>query len=273
MGKKITVRHIVIKEKLKTLGIKRIKKIISEWKSVTYQNRWYAEATFRNTEELIWANVYHDSIINCMWMPEGGLRLYPGRWAIGYNALYVIFRILNDVKPEFILEIGMGQSTRIIGQYANSFKNSTHVVIEHDSDWVDTFEKEFELSDKTIVKILKLEDQSFLYKDKEVKAIRYSEFKQNIPDYKYQFISIDGPYGGGIREISRIDILDIIPSNLAKSFCIVIDDYNRDSEKNMADCLRDKLITNHIEFDEKNYVGAKDVLVLTSRDYGFLTTL
>lgn len=68
-----------------------------------------------NSRELIWANVFHDTVCESQWFLDKSLSL--GRAAIGYNFAYVLYRCLNEVNPENILELGLGQSTQIVMQY------------------------------------------------------------------------------------------------------------------------------------------------------------
>ena len=92
--------------------------------------------------EIYWGQIYHDTIRNSDWFLNPSLS--PGRWAVGYNYLYVLYRILDDVEPQFILEMGLGQSTKMIGQYAMHHESPgkiKHVVIEHDEVWEDFFFK------------------------------------------------------------------------------------------------------------------------------------
>ena len=43
---------------------------------------------------------------------------FPGRWAaVGFPYLYVMYRVLNEVRPEMLLEIGTGQTTKMIWIY------------------------------------------------------------------------------------------------------------------------------------------------------------
>ena len=57
----------------------------------------------RNVNELIWANIFHDATKGCAWLDRENFAINPGRWAVGYNYFYVVFRILNEFKPKNIL--------------------------------------------------------------------------------------------------------------------------------------------------------------------------
>ena len=59
----------------------------------------------RNVNELNWANIFHDSIKGCTWLDSENFAINPGRWAVGYNYFYAVFRVLNEFKPKNILEL------------------------------------------------------------------------------------------------------------------------------------------------------------------------
>lgn len=76
-----------------------------------------------------------------------------------------------------------------------------------------------------------------------------------------------------MKNISRIDILEIIPEGLEKSFVILIDDYNRPQEKCMVKELKDKLTNSNVQFTTRLYSGEKDCIVVCSPDLSFLCSL
>ena len=100
----------------------------------------------RNINELIWANTFHDSIKGCTWIDEENFAINPGRWAVGYNYFYTVFRVLNEFKPKNILELGLGQSTRLIGQYIKTHENCNHDIIEHDAEWIKISKENFDFA-------------------------------------------------------------------------------------------------------------------------------
>lgn len=85
---------------------------------------------------------------------------------------------------------------------------------------------------------------------------------------------LDGPYGvDDVAGYSRVDLLPYMPDCLEKDFCIVLDDYNRNGEKNTVRCIKEILSAHHIEYFETVYKGTQDLYVLVSKDWKFLCTL
>ena len=56
----------------------------------------------KQTSEAVWAHIFHDTIVESTWLKDKTFS--PGRWAVGYPYLYVMYRILNEVHPKRILE-------------------------------------------------------------------------------------------------------------------------------------------------------------------------
>lgn len=221
--------------------------------------------------ELMWASLWREASRGINWLKEGQLMLFPGRWAIGYNTMYVLARSLNAVKPQNVLELGLGNSTQIITAYFKStnLNNVSHIIVEHNEDWVKFYKNENELLDTSEVCVCPIHKQNY-------KGIRniwsYVDFQSCVSGKQYDLILIDGPYGSGAK-FSRIDILSIIPENLDDSFAIIIDDYERAGEKNMVKELEYLLQKNNIAYKKGVYPGEKECCVIVSEDNAFLTSL
>ena len=165
---------------------------------------------FTILDELYWAQVYNSTIQNSAWL--GDKSVSPGRWAIGYNYLYVLYRILDDIRPTRILELGLGQSTKVIGQYAmrcNASERVDHVVVEHDDEWAQFFfRRNKPLCQNTKVVTLPLID---IEKEGEVfKA--YDGFQHMIETMNMRFKDPVNIGGGGIFcHVCRIALMSILP--------------------------------------------------------------
>lgn len=87
---------------------------------------------------------------------------------------------------------------------------------------------------------------------------------------KFSLICVDAPLEGDMKEISRIDILEL---NLENSFVILVDDYNRPQEQRIVDELKRKLSKHKIHFFTGVYSGEKDCIIICSPDLSFLCSL
>lgn len=237
-------------------------------KSQLKQLDLYTKKAQRASDEAVWGLVFEDTIRDSEWLTNATFT--PGRWAAGYQLLYVLYRILGEAKPKSILELGLGQTTRMISQYAGSHKDVKHRVVEHDPEWIRFFANEFELPENTEVVQLQLDKIKYLDDDA---VIAYKDFESNLQDRKYDMISIDAPFGGMAIKYSRVDTLQLLPQCLAESFVITIDDTNRQAELNTVELIKSKLDESSIKYVVGKYSGNKDCHVITSEDKRFLCSM
>ena len=245
----------------KTMLIKRIKKIINE-------NRSFQKEQIALLKELDWANTYHDSIRGKVWLEN--LPLNIGRWAGNYSFFYVLNRVLYDYKPNRILEMGLGETTKFISSYLENYLlESSHVVIEHDVDWKKTYlqSQSQSISKRTIIEICPLEQKT-------IKNHTTNSYKRitNTVTAKFDLYVIDGPFGS--PRFSRYDIVNLANKfSVTDEFIILLDDYNRlgeqDTAKELISILKDKKITIYTAI----YAGNKSVLVIATEKYKYATSL
>ena len=234
--------------------------------------RKYNETQFRRigdqNEELLWARVWQDTCRGVEWLRDlPGLS--PGRWAVGYNYLYVMTRILNDTRPRSVLDLGLGMSSTLISQYFRHRDDAdgTHTIIESDPEWAAFYALSHPLP--PVSEIIHVDCVKKQYDGCEYNA--FQDLAGAIGDRKYAVISIDAPRG--TPKHSRRDILDIIPKALEDSFAIVMDDCERDGEKATIAELETALKNAGIDYCEKVYKGQTYCCVITTPDQKFLCSL
>ena len=217
----------------------------------------------RNSYELIYANYFHDTIKHSDWFDEP---LSLGAGAIGYNFAYILYRTIDAIKPTSILELGLGQSTKIIGSYAKHFKGVEHHVVEHDPEWIHFFERNYTISPATTIHLLENYKRTF----NKTKLNAYKDFGKEFASQKFDLIAIDGPIGSK-QEYSRMDIIELLPECLNKQFVIILDDCNRIGEQRTIKLIEEKLHKSNIGYRSSyHYKGMTDVYVCTSKDLEFL---
>ena len=220
----------------------------------------------RINAELFWRTIFTDTIKNGYdWCENISLSL--GRDAIGYNYAYVMCRVLKDFKPKKILELGMGQSSKILNSYTMYHQCVSYDIVEHDSDWVDFFSLENEVSSMNI------HIQPLITNSLSDVNFSYQGIDNVVCNKKFDFISIDGPFRYGQSKYSRTDLVPYISDILSDDFVIMIDDYNRIGEKNMVKQLEIQLQNANIKYYKGMYIGAKDIFVIVSEKWRFLTSL
>ncbi len=213
-----------------------------------------------------WAHNFHDSIRGKVWLET--LPLNIGRWAGNYTFFYVLNRILQDCKPESILEFGLGESSKFISTYLkNDLKNTKHLIIEHNKEWLNTFILNFNFTENTKIEICPLIDKKINNK----KVSCYKNIDQFL-DRKHQLYVIDGPIGS--KNYSRYDAVKIIDYlNKKDQFILILDDIQRKGEKETAKIIFNRLNEKGIKFTKRVYKGNKSVLVIGSEKYKYVNTL
>ena len=230
--------------------------------------RRQAADSARHASEAVWAQIFNNTISESLWLKDKTFS--PGRWAVGYPYLYGMYRVLNETRPKRILELGLGQSTRMIAQYAAAFQDVEHIVVEHDPEWVEFFCNDFPLPKNT--KVVMLEREMVPYKDAEAARV-FKGFKETFQGQKFDFISVDAPLGGDMKQYARIDVLHLIPDGLGENFVIMVDDCNRIGENNTVKEIENKLIELNIPISVGKYCGRKDCSLVCVKKFTFLTTM
>lgn len=89
---------------------------------------------------MLWARIWDDTKKGIDWI-EDMPGVSPGRWAVGYNYLYVMTRILDEIKPNRVLDLGLGISSTLISNYFKhqEFTEAKHLVVEQSKEWADFY--------------------------------------------------------------------------------------------------------------------------------------
>lgn len=217
---------------------------------------------------IYWGQIFNSTIVGSRWYKNQAIS--PGRWAVGYEFLYVLYRILDEVRPKSILELGLGQSTKLTSQYANQ-EQIKHIVVEHDPDWKAFFEKGWsDLSKYTEICVSPLKEVCGI----DNKYYEYQNFGDIVGTQKYNLILVDGPWGGNGCS-SRRDVLHILPEILEEDFVMMFDDCGRLGEETSVTDAEKILQKNGISYAKGIYNGGgiKVTMVLTSESLKFLCSL
>ncbi|MDB5280346.1 MAG: hypothetical protein JWR61_5301 [Ferruginibacter sp.] len=243
-----------------------VKKIIDEFRKGQVELKKQNDQLLLQTEELQWANIFHDTIKNKPWL--NNIAISPGRWAVNYSFLYVLVKVLSDYKPIRIIEFGLGESSKIVSSFLNfELMESSHLIIEQNAQWMIEFEDKFILSPSS--KIIHLPLTKEIIKNCPVNV--YQGFKEKVTGI-YDLYLIDGPLGS--TNFSRYDICHIA-DRLTKNdeFIIIMDDYNRSGEKDTAQDLLENLASKGIKTYINTYVGIKSQLVIATEKYRFAISM
>lgn len=195
----------------------------------------------------------------------------PGRSAVGYNYLYVMSRILNELEPHHVLDLGLGISSTLISKYFEEKKlaDGLHMICEHDRDWIQFYCRKHPLSSYSQIAEQELVTKNYRGCD----YYAYKGLGKDVAGHTFSVVSIDAPYGYAGGGASRRDILEFLPGILERHFAVVIDDYNRAGERRTVRDIKKVLDKNRIPYAEGSYPGLSHVCVIVSKKDQFLCTL
>ena len=222
------------------------------------------DTIIRQQQELFMAHKYHDTVADYEWLKYKGVS--PGGWAVDYAFCYTLARTLNAMHPQNILECGLGQSSRLVHQYA-FYNNIEAITCEHDLGWIDFLKKE--VGDKYPIKIEKTELEEIEYKGR--KTLTYKNIQYLIEGKLFDLILIDGPFGSD--HYSRPQAMELCKNNLAERFCVIIDDTERAGEQETVEEIKEILAKKSIDFAATVYSSTKAHTLICSKDLFFLTSL
>lgn len=223
----------------------------------------------RFVKENYWANVFNSAIRGNEWFENVSLNV--GRWAGSYSLFYVLFRILNEIKPSNILELGLGESTKMIQAYKQFHNQGANcITIEQNQEWID-FRLQNDISTE-FISIWLMEVFQLSVHATETLAYKGLPEKLKECNLKFNLILIDGPWGSA--KYSRYNVVELIERDLlSDDFIIIMDDFNRQGEKQTVEIIRQKFENTGKPSVFAVYKGEKEVAVLASGQYKYLESL
>ena len=231
--------------------------------------------SFQN--DLYYCALFNQVTLGSEWLKDKSFA--PGRMAVDYCYLYTMYRSLDIMRPHHILDIGLGQTTRMFSQYCEwmTRENDVNVhmtSIEHDSEWIEFVQRQYHLNVE--IKQFNLL-QGVQYEPVSGIVVKSANVYEGFAEWlgnsgKYDFISIDAPFKN--EGYSRPQILELLKNDcLSDDFVIMMDDMNRDGEKNTMELFLRELSKKGIRYYQKIYNGAKQHCLITTQKYKFLTSL
>ena len=214
-------------------------------------------------QELNFADLLHDSTQNSPWLKDKNFALYG--WAANYSFIYTLFRILDNVQPAHILEMGLGQTSMVTTQYIANKKPAADLdIIENDESWIKVYEPKLAKSQN--IKLHQCDIEFFDYEGEQSR--KYKELNKITGDKKYNLIIVDGPFGGA-QKLPRSNIVELIEHNLAQDFIIMFDDAERAGEQNTIAQTKAKLTSLGIKFGTQQRNALKSQVLIFSKSCEF----
>ncbi|MBP5352863.1 MAG: glycosyltransferase family 8 protein [Alphaproteobacteria bacterium] len=215
-------------------------------------------------KENYYATLFRDTTAAAEWLENTSFTLVGG--AANYSFMFILFKVLETIQPQQILEFGLGQTSRMTTRYVTHQNKKAFLdIVEHDNEWIATFSKQLPMNGHTVIH----QKDIIRFELNGVDSDKYATLDDVTTGKKFDLIIIDGPFGYE-RTYPRTNVLDLIPQHLNDDFVIILDDVERQGEQNTAQLIVDKLRDNHIEFQTSYCYGYKRQLLLTSKSLHFL---
>lgn len=184
------------------------------------------------------------------------------------------FKVLRLLKPRRVLELGSGQTTKLLSAYASANPDARVLTLEQDAAWsarikptvAHDFRHVAVETTRLSVPAAGLDTATLWYK--EVAELR---------EQKFDYVLVDGPYagtaGGGPVPYARAGILRYMPRLLAESFVVVFDDAERAGESMTVDAFGAVLRASAIPHQRFALHGVKTQVVFCSPTLAFLRSI
>ncbi|SRR6056297_364581 len=177
-------------------------------------SRWLAPSAWLQGRELVYQNIVHRDLDRL------GISkpFYPLRSAASYSYLYLLLRLVQDHRSLRILELGAGQSTRLLNEFIGQQVEGV-TTLEHDADWAARIGDEV----RTAIHHAPLDKRRFA-------GHAFAGYDPSILGEKKTFnvLLVDGPRGS--RRRSRWTALEFLDQCLDEEFVVIFDDAERRGE-------------------------------------------
>ena len=191
----------------------------------------------------------------------------------------LLTKILSLCKPETVLELGSGQTTKLLAHYARSRPAVTVLTIEEDSAWHSRLSAALQVPPNHQYRASGLEPREVVLPNNRgtVSTFWYREAESLLSGRRFQLILVDGPTnyrrGDEFVRYSRSGLIPHLPSILDDSFVIVIDDTDNYGYLLTARSMRESITARGRAVCAFDVHGVKSHTVLCSPDWQFLRSV
>ena len=222
--------------------------------------RWIINSVQRYNRRLNTAyleNMYQISYLDLArrtsWLTDVPLSSPSGGTA-SFSLLYIMLSILSEKAVSRPMEIGVGQSTRLLVQYARAFAKQL-TLLDDDEFWL----RQFTADDEGITAL----HAQLVPTVVGTRTIDWYDCDQ--PSEKFDFLLIDGPmaFARGMR-YNRLGILKWLPDIMEPEFVMIVDDSTRPAEQ--------LLIKHNLSALETHGVAAQTREIISSNSQTIIAT-
>ncbi|WP_029543131.1 glycosyltransferase family 61 protein [Selenomonas sp. AB3002] len=202
-----------------------------------------------NVQGLRWGQFFSSAVADSKWLIDKSVTLRSD--GVGYDFFYILYRAMEELRPNCILELGLGESTKLTCQYAYWAKAQL-AIVEHDRTWAEFFLGNWSHEHRA-GKVHLLPHTGLADSGGESQRADNS-LKNVVQGKKFSLILMprssadDGnPY---IREL-----LPYLPDVLDEDFFMLINGRENGDEMNAVQEAEDVLREHHIAYVKQQYAG------------------
>jgi hypothetical protein len=183
-------------------------------------------------------------------------------------------KVLSFCQPQNVLELGSGQTTKILSCYARKNPAVYVLTLEQDEAWVNRLRTHVSHDYRHVP----LEPMKFACagNGRQLNTLWYEDIRE-LHQQRFSYILVDGPDPGkpgtAHTDYSRCGILRYIPGILAESFIIMFDDAERYGETMTINALKQILHASNMRFLYFSVHGIKTQDIICSPDYSYLQSV
>ena len=191
----------------------------------------------------------------------------------------VLVKVLSLCKPNTVLELGSGQTTKVLAHYARSRPEVQILTIEEDSEWHSRLAATLDapLNHQYCCSSLEPKEVALPNDRGVVSTAWYSRGESLLAGRQFQLILVDGPTnnrrGDEFVRYSRSGVIPYLPALLGASFVILIDDTDNYGYFLTARSMRESIVAHGREVYAFEVHGVKSQTMLCSPDWRFLRSI
>ncbi len=182
----------------------------------------------------------------------------PSGGTASFALLYALLTLLREGRIQRILELGVGQSSMLLDQYAAHF-GAEVLHIDDDQAWLVRATVTAQPGVKALYAPLR---------PMRVRGYDIEWYGCVQPSGLFDLLLVDGPPAWNIRtRFNRLGVLRWLPEVLSPENVVVVDDSNRRGEKVLVTELQDLLCSVGYQAEAREVVGATSATLVATRRF------
>ena len=215
--------------------------------------------------EILYGQKFSIFLSNSEWIHNKNICF--GSWSAGSPFFYILVRILEKGNFNSILELGMGESSKLITQIVRHRELEKIIIVENDLQWYNFFKEDLLMVKTEILLLERIKKSVFGHE-----VSYYDNLSVHLSGKKFGLVVVDGPQGS--ERFSRYQIVELIKNDLLNDdFIVIIDDAHRAGEKETIQATLAELDSQGRKYFTGRYSGLKDTFVICSESNYYFANL